>query len=218
MSVAIATTTAVTLGFDSPAWVEVDRLRSSKHLLTLRSAFRAVGGDRQREDRRKRRQWQHWHSAMDAALDSVRRQTDISPDISMPKLFNQVCQTKSAVPTAACFRFSVFSRSRHHIRFPFPDKEQAFQFTFTKPGAPGWPTSGETITSHKRKRQHSISVHSRRRCIEAVENSTALSTLLAHPKRLLDKRTITERRRIRRKALWKRYRSSGGVVSNDLRR
>jgi hypothetical protein len=218
MSIAIATTTAVTLGFDSPAWVEVDRLRSSKHLLTLRSAFRAVGGDRQREDRRKRRQWQHWHSAMDIALDSVRRQTDISPDIIMPKSFNQVCQTKSAVPTAGCFRFSVFSRPCHHIRFPFSDKDQAFQFTFTKPGTPGWPTLGETPTSQKRKRQHSISIQSRRRCIEAVENLTSPSALLAHPKRLLDKRTIAERRRIRRKALWNRHRPSTGVPSDDLRR
>lgn len=219
MSIAIATTTAVPLGFDSPAWVEVDRLRSSKHLLALQPAFRAIGGDRQREGRRKKRQWQHWHSAMDAALDSVRRQTDISPDIAMPKPVNQACQTKSAVPTAACFRFSVFSRPRHHIRFPFPDNEQAFQFTFTKRAAPRWPDSGETLApSQRRKRQHSITIHSRRRCIEAVENSTVPSPLLAHPKRLLDKRTGAERTRIRRKALWKRSRAVAGVLSDDLRR
>jgi len=205
MSIAVATTTTVPPGFDSLAWVEVDRLRSSKHLLALRSAFRAVGGDRQREDRRKRRQWQHWHSAMDAALDSVRRQTDISSDISMPKFINQASQTKSAVPTAACFRFSVFSRPCQHIQFPFPDNEQAFQFTFTKPGAPSWPTSGETLPPQQKKRRYSISIHSRRRCVEAVENSTVPSPLLAHPRRLLDKRTIAERRKIRRKALWKRY-------------
>lgn len=218
MSIAVATATTVPLGFDSPAWVEVDRLRSSKHLLALRPAFRVVGGDRQREDRRKRRQWQHWHSAMDAALDSVRRQTDISPDISMPKFVNQASQTKSAVPTAACFRFSVFSRPCQHIRFPFPDDQQAFQFTFTKPGAPGWPTSEETLTSQTKKRRYSISIHSQRRCIEAAENSTAPSPSLAHPKRLLDKRSIAERRRIRKKALWKRYRPSAAILPDDLRR
>jgi hypothetical protein len=128
-----------------------------------------------------------------------------------------LCQSPST-RRAACFRFSVFSRPCHHVRFPFSDKDQAFQFTFTKPGAPGWPTLGETLTSQKRKRQHSISIQSRRRCIEAVENSTSPGLLLAHPKRLLDKRTITERRRIQRKALWKRYRPSRGVLSDDLRR
>jgi len=209
MSTAVA---RPTLGFDGPAWAEVDRLQSKRHLLTLRTTFRAIGGDREREERRKRRQWQHWQSAMDVALDSLRRQTTFSPDISMPKEVDETPQTKPLVP-ASSFRFSLLTRPRQRIQFPFPEKTQMYEFTFTKPGAPSWHTLQSTLTRSPKSRPRSVTIGSRRRCIEQVDTESPHDPLVAHSKRLLDKCRPTERTRLRMKALWRRKTSSMVLAS-----
>jgi hypothetical protein len=60
----------------SPSWAEFDRLRSKKPLIVRQSVFRCVGNDKVRELRRKKRQWQHLHDAMDKVIDQVLKDID----------------------------------------------------------------------------------------------------------------------------------------------
>ncbi|KAG8835893.1 hypothetical protein FRC17_000443 [Serendipita sp. 399] len=70
---------------DNPAWLEIERLRSQRHLLTLRTSS-AMGVEREKERRRKERQWQRWQNAMDVALDALRKEIQVSPCVDERRL------------------------------------------------------------------------------------------------------------------------------------
>ena len=170
MSITATTPTPFTTRLDIPAWIEVDRLRAKRHFLTLHSPFRVACGDREREERRKKRQWQRWKSALDAALDSVRRQAIVTPDICMPRTID----TFQGRPSIRAID-SVPSDTT--IRFPFL-KNQTFRFIFRECHAGSWPRhQGDNFMS---------------------------GACAIHAKRLLDRRSLSERAKIRRRLLWAR--------------
>lgn len=170
MSTAVTVTSTIAM---PPSWINVDHLQVRGHPHQM---FRVISMDRQKEERRKKRQWQRWKSAMDAALDSVRRQTNILPDIAMPKATSEFRHTPQAAISIASLR-SV--PSNHAMRFPFLNT--GFEFTFAEPRAPIWPV-----------REHN------------TLPTPIKEEALFHARRLLNKRSISERSTIRRRAIWAR--------------
>ncbi|CAG8606334.1 17277_t:CDS:1, partial [Acaulospora colombiana] len=193
MSLLLSTIGPLLHHVESPAWTEIDRLRSKKHLLTVKPAFRPVGGDREREQRRKKRQWQHWQSAMDAAVEALWRETS-SQEQEYAKV-EPISEASTAgvaksldahqpvsVPTST---FS-FDLQQPKKIFPFTNADSSFEFTFRTSDRTPSPAANPIKLHTKR---HSVSVGWKRLCIaDNASEDTPQTRETTRCKRLLQKR------------------------------
>jgi hypothetical protein len=212
MSLLLSNITPLLHHVESPAWTEIDRLRSRKHLLTLKPAFRPVGGDREREQRRKKRQWQHWQSAMDAAIQMLQRETasqekdalesePIGIDSTVGAVRSLDAHQPSSLPSSA-FAFNL--RQPKKI-FPFTDNDSSFEFTFRVTDR----TFSPPVQSIEHTERHPVSVLCKRLCVaDDINEVTPQTKEAARCRRLLSKRPATERMRRRSKTLWHHRRRS----------
>ncbi|PVF97263.1 hypothetical protein CPB86DRAFT_458231 [Serendipita vermifera] len=207
MSLLLSTIGPLLHHVESPAWTEIDRLHSKKHLLTVKPAFRPVGGDREREQRRKKRQWQHWQSAMDAAVEMLRRETasqeqDYPTVESTSEHFSTGVAKSLDAHQPVLVPSSTFTFNLHPPKkiFPFTDADSFFEFTFRVTDRTVSPPVNPIKLHTKR---HPVSVRCKRLCVaDNTTEDTPKTRETTRCRRLLQKRPAAERLRRRSKTLW----------------
>ncbi|CCA71047.1 hypothetical protein PIIN_04982 [Serendipita indica DSM 11827] len=215
---------------DSPAWLEVDRLRSRRRLLTNPTSSRAINADR--EQRRKRRQWERWTKAMDAALESLRKETQASlaktttshvtsnappAPTCEPQLPAKLslCTESVAALAEETKRTESFSSRSPTLYSPSPSLrsrrpvlkikiDYVYEFSFVCPTGPVWPRSqSEALSSSRTMRPDSSSSAGFSQCAESDSfESLEVSEHIARGQRLLQRKRPAEQAQIRRKTLW----------------
>lgn len=194
-------------GYDSPAWAEVDRLQSRKHLLTIRSSFRPVGGDKEREQRRKRRQWQHWQSAMDAAIAAVLQEEEIRKELELKAAVTSLVEAVKKQPPVLSFSSrspTLFGETTELPKtFPLTKADLSYQFTFTCPTAPSWPLQKPAAAFTGEKQSRRCTSLTKRCCVGVTEEVEEHQVEAAFGRRLLARRSPAERATLRRRSLWR---------------
>lgn len=186
--------------YSSPACAEIDRLRSRKHLLTLRPTFRNVGGDKEREFRRKQRQWKHWQSAMETAIReatqelAMKQKKTARPKLKLITEFSSV--TFSSRSPILCNESQEVSRA-----LPYTKAHQTYQFTFNQPEAPSWPGARSTTANDSQQRPLSTTRYKRRCLSSCIDDDSSAD--VTGGKRLLSRRRPAEQATIRRRTLWR---------------
>ncbi|KAG8772616.1 hypothetical protein FRC16_005623 [Serendipita sp. 398] len=152
----------------SPAWLEIERLRSQRHLLTIRTSSSAMGVEREKERRRKERQWQRWQTAMDMALDALRQEVQVPSCVEQRRLpptppspqydLVMAAPIKSQPTVPLTLSLSKIDQTKRETdRFPSRSPtvcgpsprskrptlkiviDYVYAFTFTCPAGPVWP-------------------------------------------------------------------------------
>ena len=205
---------------DSPAWLEADRLRFRRHLLTLRTSSRAT--DANREQRRKRRQWERWQKAMDVAPEPLHKETQASlakPSLSI--ITSNVIQLERQMPAETTKRTESFSSRSPTLYSPSPlirshrpilkiKIDYVYEFSFVCPAGPAWPRSqSEALSSSRTMRSDSLSSAGFSQCAESDSfESLEVAEHVARGQRLLQRKRPAEQAQIRRKTLWTQYQRS----------
>jgi hypothetical protein len=203
MSILLKSSIPPCCGYDSSAWAEVDRLRSRKHLLTIRPAFRPVSGDKEREQRRKKRQWQHWQNAMDAAIVEAFREEAILKEKELKAAATALVEAVSKQPPVFSSRSPTLLGEPLDLpkTFPLGKADLGYQFTFTCPAAPSWiPRTTDACTGDKQRIRHTPSY--KRKCI-GVPSTSGCESDIACGRRLLSRWTPAERAALRRWIHWR---------------
>lgn len=196
MSIAIAPSYQEHI-YASSAWVEYERLRARRPALCARIEWRSVGMDRERERRRKKKEWQRWQDAMNVAEEILRHATlakltklnELQPkeeliDLKLSKFSSRSPTLCSAPPPLATF---------------LPLKtEGKFEFTFTTPTSlPSGP--GEVMTLPTFPERSAARLGCKRRCIQTEDAAQAAESV--HGQRLLSRLPSTKRSRVTRKRM-----------------